>query len=62
MRKLQPVRSSTLKEKVLESIREAIFAGRFGPGDALRELHLAGDLNVSQPTVLEVPHFRQPLG
>jgi len=53
MPRLRPVRSSTLKTSVVASIREAIFAGRFGPGDPLRELHLAKDLNVSQPTVRE---------
>jgi DNA-binding GntR family transcriptional regulator len=50
---LQPVRSATLKAQVVSAIRDAIFAGKFGPGDPLRELHLARDLNVSQPTVRE---------
>jgi len=53
MKTLDPVRSTTLKVQVVASIREAIFAGKFAPGDALRELHLARDLNVSQPTVRE---------
>ncbi len=53
MARLDPVRNLTLKARVVASIREAIFAGRFAPGDPLRELHLARDLNVSQPTVRE---------
>src|SRR5580658_7511553 len=53
MGKLARVRVSTLKASVVQSIRDAIFSGRFGPGDALRELHLGGELGVSQPTVRE---------
>jgi len=53
MKPLQPVRSATLKASAVQAIRDAIFAGRFGPGDPLRELHLARELRVSQPTVRE---------
>ena len=53
MQALHPVRSTTLKARVVSSIRDAIFAGKFAPGDSLRELHLARELNVSQPTVRE---------
>ena len=53
MNTLEPVRSATLKSRVVSAIRGAIFAGQFAPGDPLRELHLARDLNVSQPTVRE---------
>jgi DNA-binding GntR family transcriptional regulator len=53
MNTLQPVRSATLKSRVVAAIRDAIFSGKFAPGDPLRELHLARDLNVSQPTVRE---------
>lgn len=53
MKTLEPVRSKTLKAQVVSAIRDAIFAGRFAPGDPLRELHLARELNVSQPTVRE---------
>lgn len=53
MRALEPVRNTTLKVQVVSAIREAIFSGSFGPGDPLRELRLARDLNVSQPTVRE---------
>ncbi len=53
MKALIPVRSESLKARVTAAIREAIFAGQFGPGDPLRELHLARELKVSQPTVRE---------
>ena len=53
MKSLKPVRSGTLKASVVHAIRDAIFSGRFHPGDPLRELHLARDLSVSQPTVRE---------
>ena len=44
---------ATLKANAVTAIRDAIFAGRYRPGDALRELHLAAELQVSQPTVRE---------
>src|SRR5579883_3357421 len=53
MKSLQPVRSATVKASAVNAIRGAIFSGRFAPGDPLRELHLASELNVSQPTVRE---------
>lgn len=46
-------RTSTLKARAVTAIRDAIFAGRYSPGDPLRELHLARELSVSQPTVRE---------
>jgi DNA-binding GntR family transcriptional regulator len=53
MARLQPVSASSLRERVAAAIRHAIFSGQFGPGDALRELHLAKDLQVGQSTVRE---------
>jgi DNA-binding GntR family transcriptional regulator len=50
---LKPVRSVSLKDRAVGAIRDAIFAGQLRPGDPLRELHLAKDLQVSQPTVRE---------
>ena len=38
---------------MLDSIRSAIFAGRFRPGDPLKEIVIARDLGVSQATVRE---------
>lgn len=42
-----------LREVVLNAIRNAIFSGRFAPGEAVRELHMARELGVSQATVRE---------
>jgi DNA-binding GntR family transcriptional regulator len=50
---LQPVRPATLKIQASAALRDAIFRGIFKPGDALRELYLARELKVSQPTVRE---------
>jgi DNA-binding GntR family transcriptional regulator len=51
--KLRSLKSGTLRERVKHAVREAIFQGRFRPGDPLRELDLARDLRVSQSTVRE---------
>ncbi|MBL8222776.1 MAG: GntR family transcriptional regulator, partial [Bryobacterales bacterium] len=42
-----------LKDRAVGAIRDAIFTGQLAPGDPLRELHLAKELQVSQPTVRE---------
>jgi DNA-binding GntR family transcriptional regulator len=42
-----------LKAPVADAIRRAIYAGKLQPKDALRELHLARELKVSQATVRE---------
>jgi DNA-binding GntR family transcriptional regulator len=51
--KLRPVKESSLSARVLDALKDAIFSGKFKPGDALRELHVARDLQVSQDTVRE---------
>lgn len=53
MSSLQPVRAESLSAQVAESIREAIFSGELSPGQVLRELGLARNMNVSQATVRE---------
>ncbi|MFN7934194.1 MAG: GntR family transcriptional regulator [Bryobacteraceae bacterium] len=53
MSTLKPVRSISLKDRAVASVRDAIFNGDLAPGDALRELHLAKELQISQPTVRE---------
>lgn len=50
---LKPVRSISLKDRAVGAIRDAIFSGQLAPGEPLRELHLAKELRVSQPTVRE---------
>ncbi|NWG14346.1 MAG: GntR family transcriptional regulator [Acidobacteria bacterium] len=50
---LSPIRKGRLHERVLNAIRDAIYSGHFAPGEALRELRLAGELQVSQGTIRE---------
>jgi DNA-binding GntR family transcriptional regulator len=52
-RVLLPIKNGSLSLQVYESLRSAIFAGELRPGDPLREMHLARDLQVSQTTVRE---------
>lgn len=47
----QPVRLNPLTTQTFDIVKEAIFVGRFLPGQQLRELHLAQNLNVSQATM-----------
>lgn len=48
---LKPIKNRSLSDDVFETLRGAIFNGKFKPGDTLRELHLAKELSVSQATV-----------
>jgi DNA-binding GntR family transcriptional regulator len=51
---------STLRERALEVLRAAILSGRYGPGDHLGEVELAGSLGVSRGTVREaLRHLQQ---
>lgn len=50
---LQPLKNGGLSAQVFDTLRSAIVGGQFRPGDALRELHLARELGVSQATVRE---------
>lgn len=50
---IKPVRPDSLSKQVCDTLREAIFAGQFQPGEALRELHLAKLFAVSQATIRE---------
>jgi DNA-binding GntR family transcriptional regulator len=45
--------SETLPARAFGILKDAIFAGTLKPGEAVRELHLARDLQVSQATVRE---------
>jgi DNA-binding GntR family transcriptional regulator len=49
----QPVRSDSLAAQTFTILKEAIFAGKFQPGEAVLEMHLAKSLQVSQATVRE---------
>jgi DNA-binding GntR family transcriptional regulator len=48
-----PVKTGSVRSRVVEALREAIFSGQLQPGQALREAHLAASLNVSQASVRE---------
>ena len=48
-----PLQTAPVGTRVFEALRAAIFDGRLQPGDPLRELHLARQLNVSQAPVRE---------
>lgn len=50
---IKPVRPDSLSKQVCDTLRDAIFAGRFEPGEPLRELHLAKMFEVSQATIRE---------
>jgi DNA-binding GntR family transcriptional regulator len=50
---LRRIKAGPLSVQVFDTMRAAIFAGELQPGDSLRELHLARELNVSQATVRE---------
>jgi len=43
----------TSAQRAFERLREQIYSGRFRPGDALREKHLARELGVGQSTIRE---------
>ena len=45
-----------IREKVYESLRSAIFDGRFDPGERLTEEHLAEEMRVSRTPVREALH------
>ncbi len=51
--KFRPIEDSPMHSRVFEAIREAVFSGSLKPGELLRELHLARDLQVSQASVRE---------
>ncbi|WP_236793678.1 GntR family transcriptional regulator [Amycolatopsis sp. GM8] len=50
---MQPAERRGLAEEAADRIRDEIFAGRFAPGSALREVELAASLLVSRGSVRE---------
>lgn len=58
----QPVRNETLKFQVARILQKAIFSGQFQPGQTLRELALAKQLDVSQATIREALAHLEQLG
>src|ERR1700722_7274491 len=52
-KRFRPIVDSPVHSRVFDAIRDAIFAGSLKPGEPLRELHLAKELQVSQASVRE---------
>ncbi len=46
---LRPPRRETLTESIVESLREAIFAGVFGPGERVAERNLPSGWKSAEP-------------
>ena len=51
--RFRPLKSRPLRDRVSKTIKDAIFVGKLKPGEPLRELHLARDLQVSQTSIRE---------
>ncbi|MBK9166123.1 MAG: GntR family transcriptional regulator [Bryobacterales bacterium] len=56
------MKKGPLRSRVVELLKDAIFSGRLEPGEALRELRLASELQVSQATVREALVQLEQLG
>lgn len=52
-RRFPAVKEGSLRERVVELLRDAIFSGKFEPGETLVETQLAREIQVSQSTVRE---------
>jgi DNA-binding GntR family transcriptional regulator len=49
----EPLHNESLAKQVYHSIQDAVFSGELQPGQAIREMHVARSLEVSQATVRE---------
>ncbi len=49
----QPLQNDSLAKQVFFSLKEAVFSGELQPGEAIREMHVARSMQVSQATVRE---------
>lgn len=47
------IKTASLKNRVYQNLLDAIFTGELLPGESLREMHLARDLEISQTSVRE---------
>jgi DNA-binding GntR family transcriptional regulator len=57
-----PIKQGSVKTRVVDAIRQAIFSGKLRPGESLLELQLAKDFRVSQTTVREALMQLERLG
>lgn len=60
--KLLSIKNSSLSEQAYKTLLDAIFNGSFLPGESLRELHLAQDLEISQTSVREALNKLERVG
>jgi DNA-binding GntR family transcriptional regulator len=60
--RLKPISNATVRAQVASALREAIFSGRIGLGEPLREMGLARELAVSQASVREGLHELEVAG
>jgi DNA-binding GntR family transcriptional regulator len=56
------IKNESLRSKVVETLKNAIYSGRLHPGEALPELRVASELDVSQATVREALTQLEALG
>ena len=49
----QPLQNDSLAKQVFFSLKNAVFTGEMQPGEAIREMHVARSMKVSQATVRE---------
>lgn len=58
----KPLKQGSVKARILEELRKAIYSGELKPGDPLLELQLARDFHVSQTSVREALFQLERLG
>ena len=59
---LQKIRKNSLKEQVINAIRNAIIEGKFRPGEKIPEQELAEQLGVSRTPIREAIHILEQQG
>ncbi len=60
--RLQKIRKNSLKEQVINAIRDAIIEGKFRPGEKIPEQELAEQLGVSRTPIREAVHILEQQG
>src|SRR5579863_3729694 len=62
MPKFEPVKQGSIRSRIVEAVRSAIYSGQLRPGNPLTELQLARDFQVSQTPVREALFQLERLG
>jgi DNA-binding GntR family transcriptional regulator len=62
MPKFEPLKQGSIRSRIVEAVRSAIYSGHLKPGDPLTELQLARDFQVSQTPVREALFQLERLG